>query len=61
MFKEANTIENIQARNDALSAVVAMDTAERLYIYISSQTTETPKQLKQSGGFDGQTVTEKCN
>lgn len=49
VFKEASTIENIQARNDAHSAVVAMDSAERLYISSQMQqitTTETPKQLK---------------
>lgn len=32
MFKEVSTIEKIQARSDALSTVVAIDKAERLYI-----------------------------
>lgn len=31
VFKEAGTVENIKARNEVLSAVVAMDTAEQFY------------------------------
>lgn len=31
VFKEAETIQNIEARNDALDAVVAMNMAEELY------------------------------
>lgn len=31
VFKEAGTVENIKARNEALSTVVAMNTAEQLY------------------------------
>lgn len=35
MFKEAETVENVEARNHALSAAVAMDTAERRYNHLS--------------------------
>lgn len=31
VFKQAGSVENAKARNDALSAAVAMDTAERLF------------------------------
>lgn len=31
VFKQAGSVENVKARNDALSAAVAMDTAERLF------------------------------
>ena len=31
VLKEAETVKNVKARNDALSAVVAMDAAERLH------------------------------
>lgn len=31
MFKEARNVENVEARNEALSAAAAMDSAERIY------------------------------
>lgn len=31
-FKEAKTVKNVRARNDAGSAAIAMDTAEGLYL-----------------------------
>lgn len=57
VFKEAKTIQNIEAGNDALAAVIAMDMAEELYN--SRQTSEEeeiaidaiPKLLEQSGNL----------
>ena len=60
VFQEAETIENAQARKDALSAVVSMNTAER--IHNSRQTSGERqmvtramlRQLKHSDLFHGQ-------
>lgn len=41
MFKEAKTVENVQARNDALSAAIVMDTADRLLQFSSNDRKET--------------------
>ena len=39
MFKAAEIVGSVEAKNDALSAAVAMDTADRLYIQTSSRST----------------------
>lgn len=61
MFHGAATVENIAARNDAFSAAVAMDTAERLYNHLLIErerrmnTRAMSKQSKLNGDIDGQT------
>lgn len=37
MFKGAEAVENVQARNDALCAAKAMDTAEQIYNSLQEQ------------------------
>lgn len=65
MFKEAETGENGKARNDALAAVVAIDTAERTYTprrmpEVGRLTTSgMAKKWDQSGSFDEKTATGK--
>lgn len=65
VFKEAETGENGKARNDALAAVVAIDTAERTYTprrmpEVGRLTTSgMAKKWDQSGSFDGKTATGK--
>ena len=63
IIKVAETVENVGARNDALSATVAMDTAEWLYNLLQMAgerqiTTITTcgisKQWEQSGGYNRQ-------
>lgn len=65
VFKEAKTTQNIEARNDALAAVIAMDMAEEFYN--SRQTSEEgeiaidaiPKLLGQSGNLGGLRLSEE--
>lgn len=60
IFKEAETVENVKARNGALSAAVAMDKAERLYNHVPVKrerrmtTSGMLKHSKTSGDTDGQ-------
>lgn len=60
VFKEADTVENVEARNDAVSAVVAVETAKRAHNSIKKQgkrhmiAREMSKQSGQSRDFDGQ-------
>lgn len=64
VVKEAKTIVNIKARNDALAAVVAVDKAEQLYtssqVPAKGEGATTHRMSKQSGqnDSDGQTETK---
>lgn len=64
VVKEAKTIVNIKARNDALAAVVAVDKAEQLYtssqVPVKGEGATTQRMSKQSGqnDSDGQTATK---
>lgn len=66
MFKAAEIVGSVEAKNDALSAAVAMDTAERLYKHYPVErerritTHAMSKQSKLNGNINGQIATEKC-
>ena len=66
VFKEAGTVENIRTRNDALSAVVAMDSAEQLYksLQMKGKPASAPRamsrQLGRNGDLDGQQQENVC-
>lgn len=57
MFNEAEAVINVEARNDGLSAVVAMETAERVYSSLQKKgkrqmtTLGMSKQAEQRGDF----------
>ena len=51
MFKGAETVENVQARNNALCAAKAMDTVERIYNSLQTEANRkwnTGEMLKQT-------------
>ena len=54
VFKEAGTVENIRTRNDALSAVVAMDSAEQLYksLQMKGKPASPPRAMSRQLGHD---------
>ena len=64
MFKAAEIVGSVEAKNYVLSAAVAMDTIERLYKNRSVErergitTRAMSKQSKLNGDIDGQTATE---